>query len=61
MDRLERAKLAGAVSVLIDIERDPIRKTQLVNLMSSLRSNGRLSMEELSLIEEIDVFNTTYV
>lgn len=61
MDRLERAKLAGAVSVLIDIERDPIRKTQLVNLMSSLRSNGRLSMEELSLIEEIDIFNTTYV
>jgi hypothetical protein len=61
LDRLERAKLAGAVSVLIDIERDPIRKTQLVNLMSSLRSNGRLSMEELSLIEEIDIFNTTYV
>ena len=61
MDRLERAKLAGAVSVLIDIERDPIRKTQLVNLMSSLRSNGRLSMEELSLIEETDIFNTTYV
>lgn len=61
MDRLERAKMAGAVSVLVDIERDPIRKTQLMNLMSSLQSDARLTMEEKSLIEEVDIFSTPYV
>jgi len=53
--------MAGAVSVLVDIERDPIRKTQLVNLMGSLQSNALLSLEERALINEIDIFNTPYV
>jgi len=61
LDKFERAKMAGAVSVLVDIERDPIRKTQLINLMSSLQSNVKLSLEESALINEIDIFNTRYV
>ncbi|NLT95563.1 MAG: hypothetical protein GXW85_08580 [Clostridia bacterium] len=60
MDRLERARIAGAVSVLVDVERDPVRKTQLMNLMSSLQSNARLTSEEKSLIKEIDIFTTPY-
>ncbi|MDK2824214.1 MAG: hypothetical protein PWP71_2132 [Clostridia bacterium] len=58
MDRFERSKIAGAVSVLVDVERDPIRKTQLVNLMGSLQSNSKLSSEEKALIQEIDIFMT---
>lgn len=61
MDRFERAKMAGAISVLVDIERDPIRKTQLVNLMSSLQSSAKLNTEERALINEIDIFSTPYV
>lgn len=61
MIRFERAKMAGAVSVLVDIEQDPIRKTQLINLMNSLRSNNQLSMEEKALINEIDIFTGPYV
>lgn len=58
MDRFERSKIVGAVSVLVDVERDPIRKTQLVNLMGSLQSNSKLSLEEKALIQEIDIFMT---
>lgn len=58
MDRFERSKIVGAVSVLVDVERDPIRKTQLVNLMGSLQSNSKLSLEEKALILEIDIFMT---
>jgi len=60
LDRLERARIAGAVSVLVDVERDPVRKTQLMNLMSSLQPNARLTSEEKSLIKEIDIFTTPY-
>jgi hypothetical protein len=58
LDRFERSKIVGAVSVLVDVERDPIRKTQLVNLMGSLQSNSKLSLEEKALIQEIDIFMT---
>jgi len=61
LDKFERSKMAGAVSVLADIERDPIRKKQLINLMSSLQSNVILSLEESALINEIDIFNTLLV
>jgi len=53
--------MAGAISVLVDIERDPVRKTQLINLMGSLQSDALLSREEKALINEIDIFNTPYV
>ncbi|MGI6224947.1 MAG: hypothetical protein ACOYJ1_01700 [Peptococcales bacterium] len=61
MNKFERAKMAGAVSVLVDVERDPIRKTQLINLMNTLQSDSLLSMEEKVLINEIDIFTTPYV
>ncbi|MFZ7101457.1 MAG: hypothetical protein ACOWWO_02220 [Peptococcaceae bacterium] len=61
MDRYERAKMAGAVSVLVDVEMDPIRKTQLLNLMSSLQTDAKLSREEEALIAEIGVFTVPYV
>jgi hypothetical protein len=61
LNKFERAKMAGAVSVLVDVERDPIRKTQLINLMNTLQSDSLLSMEEKVLINEIDIFTTPYV
>lgn len=61
MNTFQRAKMAGAISVLADVEQDPIRKTQLINLMNSLQSNCKLSPEEKTLIEEIDIFATPYV
>jgi len=56
LNRFERSKMAGAVSVLVDIEQDPTRRKQLINLMSSLQSNVMLSLEESALINEIDIF-----
>ncbi|MFZ5943144.1 MAG: hypothetical protein ACOYVD_03470 [Bacillota bacterium] len=60
MDSYERAKMAGAVSVLADVEMNPIRKTQLVNLMSSLQTNKKLSPEEKALLEDIEFFSVPY-
>jgi len=61
LDKYERAKMAGAISVLVDIEQDPIRRTQLINIISSLQSNSRLNREEMALIEDIDIFSTPFI
>jgi len=60
LDRYERAKMAGAISVLADVEMDPIRKTKLENLITTLKSGSQLSSEEEALIAEIESFTIPY-
>lgn len=61
LDKLQKAKMAGAISVLIDIEGDPLRKTQLVELMNNLQSDSKLSPEDAELLKEIEFFTTPSV
>ncbi|NLW24341.1 MAG: hypothetical protein GXY91_03710 [Clostridia bacterium] len=61
MDKLQKAKMAGAISVLIEIEGDPLRKTQLVELMNNLQLDSKLSPEDAELLKEIEFFTTPSV
>jgi len=61
LDKLQKAKMAGAISVLIDIEGDPLRKTQLVELMNNLQLDSKLSPEDAELLKEIEFFTTPSV
>jgi len=61
LDKLQKAKMAGAISVLIEIEGDPLRKTQLVELMNNLQSDSKLSPEDAELLKEIEFFTTPSV
>jgi len=61
LDKLQKAKMAGAISVLIEIEGDPLRKTQLVELMNNLQLDSKLSPEDAELLKEIEFFTTPSV
>lgn len=61
LDKLQKAKMTGAISVLIEIEGDPLRKTQLVELMNNLQLDSKLSPEDAELLKEIEFFTTPSV
>lgn len=61
MDRLERSRMAGTISVFADLERDPRRKAQLIGLMTALQSNSPLNKGERALLDEVNGLTLTCV
>ncbi|NMA02758.1 MAG: hypothetical protein GX923_09405 [Clostridia bacterium] len=50
MNKLERSRIAGVISVFIDLEQDPYKREQLSKLMTALQSNNTLTKDEKKLL-----------
>lgn len=51
LDKLERSRVAGTISVFVDLEQDPNRREQLLRLMNALQSNDTLTKVEKKLLK----------
>ena len=55
LNKLERSRIAGVISVFIDLEQDPYKREQLSKLMTALQSNNTLTKDEKLLGTFIDL------